>query len=185
VDHRFFTNLSIEECHRRLSALRSSPRFLERLPAQNGDSGVFRDIQGEQIRLFARSAMAISSFRRIFYGRLRAVPDGTLIAGEFRIHLCVRVFMACWLTFVGLFLLVLLVAALAGSAGWLAVAIPTLIFVGGMIIFILGPPLGRAEEDDVLSYIWSHLEASRLAAQQAVAAAEPQRDRVDLGRVWH
>lgn len=164
MDQRFFTNLSIEECRQRLSDLRPSPGFLEPLPAQTGEEGVFGGVQGEHIRLYARSVMALNSFRRIFYGRLEQVPGGTLISGEFRVPVWVRIFMTCWLAFVGFVLLLLIAAAVLGSVDWSFVAIPALMFFGGTVICFLGPWLGRAEEDDVASFICTHLEASKPAA---------------------
>lgn len=164
MDHRFFTHLSIEECRRRLTDLRSTPGFLEPLPAQTGDEGVFGDVRGDRIRLYARRVMAINSFRRIFYGRLEPTPGGTLIAGRFRVHLWVQIFMTFWMAFTGLALSLESCAAAVGSAGWFNVATPALMFFGGATIWFLGPRLGTAEEDAVVSYICSRLEASQPAA---------------------
>ena len=69
--------------------------------------------------------------------------------------------MACWLSFAGLAFLLLLVGTVIGSVAWTGVLLPALLFFGGLAMRFLGPALGESEEAAVLSYIRTHLEASR------------------------
>jgi hypothetical protein len=135
--------------------------MLEALPAQTGDQGIFGDVRGERIRLYARSVMVVNAFRRIFYGRLEAFPGGTLIEGEFRVPLWVRIFAACWLSFAGIPFLFFIIGTVIGSFDWTRLLIPAFMFFGGLAMRFLGPALGESEEAEVLSFIRTHLEASR------------------------
>ena len=165
MDYCFVTHLSIEECQRRLSELRQGPRLLEALPDQTGNRGVFGYVRGQRFRLYARRVMVRNSFRRLFYGRLQAAPGATLIEGKFQVHPFVRIFMSLWLAFTGFFLLTLLFAAIGrqSSVGWFGIAVPTLMFFAGTIMYFFGQKLGEPEEGEVLSYIREQLEASRPA----------------------
>ena len=166
MNHHFLTHLSVEECQRRLLELRAGPRLVEAMPDQTENGGIFGKIEGGVFHLYARRAMAINSFRRLFYGHLKATPDGTLIEGEFRVALRVRIFAAGFSIFSGLFFLFLLFTATTSpsQANWFGVAIPALMLLGMVSMYFLGQKLGAAEEEDVLSFVRERLVTSKPAA---------------------
>lgn len=166
VEHRLVTDLSMEECRRRLSELRRRPRFLEPPRVQTGDPGVFGELQGERFRLYAVRVLFRNSFRRLFYGRLEADAGRTLIVGQFRVHPFVRAFIAVWLAVVGFFALVSTCAAIqpGGPDVGFGVAIAWGMLALGAAISFVGPRLSRPEEEAVLSYLEERLEASLPAA---------------------
>jgi hypothetical protein len=110
--------------------------------------------------------MAINSFRRLFYGRFEPVPTGTLIQGEFRVHVLVRTFMAVGLGFAGFSLLIQILAAVASSGpiNWFSISVPAVMVFAGITMYSLGQKVGEPEENDVLSYICDRLQASKAAA---------------------
>ena len=52
-------------------------------------------MKAERIRLRCRRP-GRNSFAPLFYGRLLAVTEGTVVQGQFKVHLVVRIFMAFW-----------------------------------------------------------------------------------------
>ena len=162
MEHCFVTRLSVEECKRRISELRRHPRFLEPPIIQTGDLRVFGSVRAQRFRLYASTVLARNSFRRLFYARLEATPEGTLIVGEFRVHLFTLVFMAIWLTGVGTLALIFCLAALSPAGPSISSAAGVCgMFLLGPGCFYVGQRLSSSEEQVVLSYICERLEASK------------------------
>jgi len=162
MEHCFVTRLSVEECKRRISELRRHPRFLEPPIIQTGDRGVFGEVRAQRFRLYASTVLARNSLRRLFYARLEATPEGTLIVGEFRVHLFTRVFVAIWFTGVGTLAIIFCLAALSpGGPSQSSVAGVCGMFLLGLVFCYVSTRLSSSEEKVVLSYICERLEASK------------------------
>lgn len=166
MNHRFLTDLSVEECERRIRELRAGPRLLEPIPVPPAKGEiVFGGMKRAGFILTARRVMARNNFRPLFYGRLKTTSSGTRIEGEFRVPLWVRLFTAGMSFFMGLFfllqLLIFMQKASPSPADWIPLAVPAVMLLGIASMVFFGRKVGAAaEQEDVLAFIRERLEAS-------------------------
>ena len=102
------TELTKEECLRRLQKHTGSANWGWGWGRWE-EGTISTNVHGDRFRLFASGSLnARNAFAPFFYGRLEESGGGTRIAGRFRLHPFLRVFLAVWfggLTFmVGLLL---------------------------------------------------------------------------------
>ena len=145
------TKLSIEECRSRIVKAAEPPQFI---------LGEFR---GNSFRLRTRK-FYINSFAPLFYGKFSERAGGSSLAGDYRMHPLVRLFMVFWFTFLALFAAALVVVPARiplyrESERWMLLASLGGLSVFGMLFIVIGKWLARNEKTVIHNFLKTALEA--------------------------
>ena len=162
------THLPIDECRARLESAIDPERFAFTPSGHSGSREILGSIGDSSFRLQKRRTYR-NSFAPFFYGRFRAADSGTLIDGECRMHLVVKVFMGYWFSFVVLAACFGIVSFLSTDrvhrepgAGILSVLFPAALFAFGFGLVTIGRWLARDEEQAILTFLKDTLEATEV-----------------------
>ena len=104
-----------------------------------------------------------NDFKTVFDARMSSDGTGTRIAGELGPARRVRLFMGCWLGFVGLFLIGALGIALFARPPLEFIlpfaGIPALMFAFGIGLYKIGGIAGRRDADAILAFLADTVDA--------------------------
>jgi hypothetical protein len=156
------SKLSIADCRVRLGSATDLRGFALSWDA-NGPEKVVGEFRGNVFRLHTRKYYD-NSFAPFFYGKLRAVDNGSILEGCFRLHPFVRLFTLFWYSFILIFAAGALMVLpprhpVAGfSRGWYFVVLGVLAVLGGGLVQV-GKWLARSEQEVIRSFLKSALEA--------------------------
>jgi hypothetical protein len=161
--HSYYTELDIEECKRRIHEIVSQNTF-----SAGAIKGKVHK-NNNTFYLIKPTAHVRNSFAKFFYGNLIKRENGTLIQGNFRMHIAVKIFLAFWfgiITFTGggmflfSFINVFLKTSIIKGPGFMVgLLVPPLMILGGILAVKLGSYFSKKGEKYVLEFIESTLES--------------------------
>src|SRR5262245_4778015 len=158
------TPLSRAECAQRLSAAIDGGSLLR---SAFGSKPVIGHASESALQLRKRIGYR-NSFQTVLRASLQPDGQGTRISGKAGMHPVVPVFLLLWLGVVGVFGIVLAVGALSGSMkvdgpalsnGWVAVAMPAVMFAFGLVLLWFGRRLARDEARFLTDFLIATLDA--------------------------
>ncbi|MCL4206308.1 MAG: hypothetical protein KJ000_27820 [Pirellulaceae bacterium] len=170
------TDLSVEECLSRLHESLSPVRpFRWAMPSTET---YFGKVRGDMFQVFVVGPgdMRKNSFTPIFYGSLRASPEGARISGSISVHTFVSVFLTAWyvgvLAFLGAIWWHLLTSGsdLGSAVGMLFIAFLAFVSANAVavpwLIFSFGRRLNREKEGTLKRFVVATLEAREVASAE-------------------
>jgi hypothetical protein len=158
------TCISIDECKARLATAIDVERFAFSWSGYAGSKDILGKIRDTSFRLQKRRYYR-NSFAPFFFGRFVVSDGGTLIEGDFKMHPAVKVFLVIWFSFLAFFVLMTVTLTATGRAHMdddrgLALVIPFGMAIFAVALVKFGQRLGRSEEQAILAFLKSALEAS-------------------------
>jgi hypothetical protein len=161
------TKISIEACKARLSSGVDVEKIGFSWSGYAGSKPIIGKFWNNHFRLQHRRYYR-NSFAPFFYGHFLVSDGGTLVEGEFRMHVFARVFMIVWFSFLGLFSVIALVNSITGHRPARDTLVLSLVVPAGMAAFGIGMVkfsqwLARGEKQAIIVFLENTLEASDIA----------------------
>lgn len=160
--YSYFTELDIEECKKRID-YGISDNFLQ-VDRLRGNM----NYQENKFYLAKRQSNYSNSFSRIFYGKLTKKENGTLIEGNFRRHIIIRIFIFVWFGGIsfqtGIMFLSWLAKVFLGTAHGNEVNVTEVLLPLGMLVFGFllvksGVWFSKGQENYILEFLKTELKA--------------------------
>lgn len=162
------SNFAVEECLRRIREATDAPKLQFFFPfGYGGSRPLFARLSGSRVKLWKRREHR-NDFAPCFFGVLSPEGPGSRLVGRFRMDGAVRLLIAFWVIFgVGITLATLpgLLDHLTNPnqrghfSGFDFMPLGLLIF--GVLLFMYGRRIGRAEETLLIDFLQTTLEARR------------------------
>ncbi|ABW18450.1 hypothetical protein [Alkaliphilus oremlandii] len=170
MKYELLSNLEIEECKTRMNNSIDSRLFSILLSS----SEWIGRVKEETFWLQKRNREFRNSFSKIFYGSFHKNRNGTVIRGSFKIHRCIKIFIAAWISGISAITLSIIAALFdinqvnrkvleKNLICGLFTAIIMLFF--GVFIIKVGSRLSKIEEKNTINFLEKILNAKQIDSQ--------------------
>lgn len=146
-----------------LKKLGEQPKFHLVLPMEF-HVGINAKVYGDRFQLYHTNQYLRNSFQRIFYGSVEQRGEKTILKGRFRVHPFVTCFMLLWFGLIGLFTVLLLLAACADLVrGEAENCLSLLVIFGlcmmGIALVWIGRRMSKSKEKIMIGFLKETLNA--------------------------